>query len=240
MGETLSVSAVANRTVAEVVQGLCGLTARFGIPTEVLAGPEADPERDTLVRPAPSGWTVIFWPELTLFDDSFYQGLSRELEALIAAAEIYDGGSWSHCLAEGGELLDRFSSAPEDHALGLQDEDAEQARRKWRGNAAVIAARLSVPVEVVSPYLVRHASVPHRQALGGLKGALRWLGLSGQRSEQRAIKAFPDDQFELDNCWVFTDFWRRLGIEYSDDPDTSDRCLRLPVDRLEERLLKVP
>src|SRR4051794_38233251 len=54
--ETLSVSAIANRSAEEVAERLCGLTSRCGIPTEVSAGPEAEADRDTLVRPAQGGW----------------------------------------------------------------------------------------------------------------------------------------------------------------------------------------
>jgi hypothetical protein len=35
--------------------------------------------------------------------------------------------------------------------------------------------------------------------------------------ENHMGKAFADDEFELSNFWVFTDFWRRVGISYPAD-----------------------
>jgi hypothetical protein len=38
-------------------------------------------------------------------------------------------------------------------------------------------------------------------------------------------KVFPDDEYRLENIWVFVDFWRRLGISYAGEP--GDRELRI-------------
>ncbi|MEV4535911.1 hypothetical protein AB0J82_19015 [Asanoa sp. NPDC049518] len=38
-----------------------------------------------------------------------------------------------------------------------------------------------------------------------------------EEEEEEGAKAFPDDQFTLDDAWVFVDFWRRLGITYPSD-----------------------
>jgi hypothetical protein len=43
-------------------------------------------------------------------------------------------------------------------------------------------------------------------------------------------RAFPDDEFELDDAWVFVDFWRRLGPRYPDETTSHARALRLAPD----------
>src|SRR5947209_6329319 len=98
MGETLAVSAVRGRSVGEVVQGICTLTAGVGIVAEVFDGSEADPAQDTIVSPAPKGWTIVAWPASVLLDERFYRELSRDLGSLVSTAEIYDGDSWGHTL----------------------------------------------------------------------------------------------------------------------------------------------
>jgi hypothetical protein len=40
-------------------------------------------------------------------------------------------------------------------------------------------------------------------------------------------KAHADDQFALGDFWVFTDFWRRLGIVYPTPPQGLTKVLRL-------------
>jgi hypothetical protein len=43
----------------------------------------------------------------------------------------------------------------------------------------------------------------------------------------RVGKAFPDDEYDHDNPWVFTDFWRRGGISYPADTSAAVHALRL-------------
>lgn len=235
MGETIAVSAVRNRSVDEVVQGICTLADRFGIAADALDGREADPEHDTVVRPTQNGWTIIFWPELNLFDAVFYQGLSQALGCLISTADIYDGGSWSHILVENGRLLDRFSSCPADHASAPHEN--ERMRREWRGDAEVIAAHLNVTPDAIRPYLVHREIQAPRRTRGGLQAALQWMGLTGRQDLPSTTKAFPDDEYTLDDCWVFVDFWRRLGISYPGEESLSEKCVRFPGELLQERLL---
>ena len=40
-------------------------------------------------------------------------------------------------------------------------------------------------------------------------------------------KVAADDEFDIDNFWVFTDFWKRLGILYPDDMSQWQKRIRL-------------
>ena len=40
-------------------------------------------------------------------------------------------------------------------------------------------------------------------------------------------RAYDADEFELGDFWVFTDFWRALGITYPDPPSGSEFVVRL-------------
>jgi hypothetical protein len=73
----------------------------------------------------------------------------------------------------------------------------------------VIAEALGVPAASVAPYLIP----PYSSGLFGW-----WM---------RRRKPFPDDQCTLADVWVFTDFWRRLGIPYP-ETEAPTRSVRLP------------
>jgi hypothetical protein len=78
--------------------------------------------------------------------------------------------------------------------------------RAWSGHPQRVARVIGVPASVVAPYLVARA-----------RG-----------------KAFPDDRFQRDNYWVFTDLWRRLGIVYPERPNRYVRVLRVGSDFLDK------
>jgi hypothetical protein len=40
------------------------------------------------------------------------------------------------------------------------------------------------------------------------------LGLPADLDLGSLPKAHPDDRYDLCDCWVFVDFWRRVGITY--------------------------
>lgn len=46
-------------------------------------------------------------------------------------------------------------------------------------------------------------------------------------ADAAGVKAFPDDEFELDSPWVFVDFWRRFGPHHPEDLSTCAARLRL-------------
>ena len=111
-------------------------------------------------------------------------------------------------LLRDGVVLDRFASMP-----SYFTEDAgeiERLRAKYLGNAEVIADTVGCPVEQLALYLVHVDEEEVEDDDEGFDDVEPELG-----------KAYPDDEFELDNPWVFVDFWRRFGPRYPDDMTSS-------------------
>ena len=165
-------------------------------------GAQPNESTDALVFSAVNSWTRVLWPtSFNAHDFPAARALSRSLDTVASTINVYDGDCWSHGLFVNGEEVDRFCSVPE-----LQVEDAadiEAARKQWAGRPSVVAARLGCAVETCARYLVH---IPED-------------GLPGQ-------KAFPSDESELDDFWVFTDFWHAAGIEYP-DPERHEMVLKI-------------
>lgn len=150
---------------------------------------EIDPADDVSAFGSVNGWTVVLWPEyFNIHDVAAVADMSGRLGVLASTVHTYDGDYWAHRLFRSGVELDRFASVP-----GYFAEDPNELlalEQRWAGNAMVVAEAVGCPVGQVAPYLVH---VP--------------AGADG-----RAGKAFADDEFPIDDMWVFVDFWRRLGI----------------------------
>jgi hypothetical protein len=123
---------------------------------------------------------------------------------LASAIHVYDSDYWAHSLFGAGVRLDRFASRPGYFAESYSETQAIAA--SWRGNAEVLASAFGVDAALIGAYL---------QYVDSPDGA--------------PSKALPDDRFDLDDFWVFTDFWSRAGITYPDDMSAYERVLRLPA-----------
>lgn len=170
-------------------------------------GIEADPTDEhgddlVAVHPPENGWTVVAWP-MPVVAASLGGWLSRELGAQVSAIDVYDGDYWQHVAFYKGEVRDRFSSVP-DH-FATDPATAERLRREWAGDVSVLVDFFDRPRSAIAPYLVRAA--------------------------EAAGPAFPGDEFDLDDVWVFVDFWRKLGITYP-DPGVPLHHLRLDAEAL--------
>jgi hypothetical protein len=110
-------------------------------------------------------------------------------------------------------FLDRFATMPD----YFTDDPTEVARltAKYAGRPAVVAEAVGLPVEQIAPYLV-HVITEDGEDEDGY-----------YVTEPEMGKAFPDDEFDLDDAWVFVDFWRRLGIGYASDVRAYAARLRL-------------
>jgi hypothetical protein len=151
-------------------------------------------------------WAVVLWPEhFNVHDVPACARLSADLGTLVSAIHTFDGDYWVHNVFRDGERLDRFASMP--------DYFTDTGATRWAGDPARVAAAFGRAPEQVAPYYV-HQSV---------------------HAEEPAGKAFGDDEFDLDNMWVFADLWRRLGIAYPEDMGATAACLRL-AEGWEDRL----
>ncbi len=164
-------------------------------------GAEAEPatdDGDVSIWPADQGWTVVVWP-MGVAAAGVGGWLSRELGCQVSAVDVYDGDFWQHVAFYKGEVRDRFCSVP-DHFTD-DEATARRLRAEWAGDVAKLVDFFDRPSSAIEPYLV---------PAGGASGP-----------------AFPSDEFDLDDVWVFVDFWRKLGITFTDEG------VRLCHDRLD-------
>jgi len=189
MGLFLAASAFRDRDVDQVTAALEGFLAEHGWSTD--EGPR--PEDEVRLFAPVDGWTVVLWPPYFIGPDSVAaRELSSALDTVASTVHIYDSDYWAHRLFRAGEELDRSASTPAYWADS--EEEAARLRTAWTGDAAVVATAVGGAAEHLTPYL-----------------------MPLEDTDEPPGKAFEDDQFELDDPWVFVDFWRRLGIAYPAD-----------------------
>ncbi|MEV6243064.1 hypothetical protein [Lentzea sp. NPDC051838] len=206
MGEFVAASAFKTADVIAVVAAVSGFVAAHSSPAARVEAAEPVTADEVQIYPPANGWTVVLWPNYFI-EVAAAEHMSRELGVLTSTARIYDGDYWTHSLLRDGETLDRFASIPDYFA---EDEDEAAAlATKYAGKPEVIADATGCPVEQVAPYLVHIEEDEEGD------------------DEPDRVKAFPDDEFELDSAWVFVDFWRRFGPRYPDDVSASAARLRL-------------
>lgn len=164
---------------------------------------------DALIYVQDDGWIIVLWPEyFNVCDVPMVSHLSNALQVLASHVHSYDGDYWTHHLIERGTILDRFASIPSYFAES--EAEAKESRRIWAGSADLISQRFGIPASIIAPYLV------HLNPSGPIMGKVR-----------------REDQFELSNWWVFTDFWGHLGIRYPKDMGSFRLMVRLDSSFLE-------
>jgi len=198
MGLFLAVTAFKDASPRLVVDHLLALTADYGIEAalvetgskpKIRTSPVFDDFVDVLFYQPDPSWTVLLWPQyFHLYDVPVGRELSSRLSTLVSTVHIYDSAYWAHSIFAAGQCLDRFASRP-DRAAGTVDPLA--IRQKWRGQPGVLAEVLGITPAVIAPYLV-HMDL----------------------ADPGSAKAYEDDRYSLADFWVFTDFWRKLGINY--------------------------
>jgi hypothetical protein len=203
MGHFLAASAFRGQSVGQVSEQVAAYISANGLKCSELTGHSVNEATDILLYDPVRSWTIVIWPShFNIHDVPLCLAVSRSVGAVAATVNVYDGDFWSFEAFADGRLIDQC--APRADYFAEDDASAERLRALWRGNPAAVADLAGVPVEIVAPYY-------------------RYLSADDQPG-----KAFPDDQFPLEEFWVFTDLWRRLGITYPADPDSFVHRLRLP------------
>jgi hypothetical protein len=216
MGEFVAASAFQTDRVDQVQEAVEGFFAEHQWPAH-RTGLGTAASDDVLIFAPVNGWTVVLWP--TYFSDvPAAEFVSRALGVLASSAHIYDGDYWGHTLLRGGQVVDRFASMP-DYFTDDAEEVAALART-WAGNPVAVAEAIGCSVADVAPYLVPIV-IDSGEDDDDLDEEPAGFG-----------KALPDDEFDLDNPWVFVDFWRRLGITYPADMTGFANRIRLAANWL--------
>ena len=82
--------------------------------------------------------------------------------------------------------------------------DDFQRMAAFNSEPSRLAATFRISPDVIRPYLADADALPDPEG-----------------------KAYPDDEFPVGDFWVFTDFWRRLGITYPTPGQNLAAILRL-------------
>jgi hypothetical protein len=189
VGNFLAVTAVRDLSAQAVAQAIAEYARRHGLDASVLNGnPGVDSQRAGVFAPV-NGWTTVLWPPyFNIHDIGAASALSDATQTLVSTMHVYDDEYWVHVLVRAGVVLDRFASRPT--YFDPAREDAERLRARFAGDADVTADAVGDEADRLRPYF-RHLT---DDAAGG--------------------RAFPDDEFDLDDTWVIADVWRRMGITY--------------------------
>ncbi|GIF70961.1 hypothetical protein [Asanoa siamensis] len=212
MGEFIAVSAFQTDDPGRVLNSVTSFFAAHGWPAEQVPGDGPQTDNDVLGFVPHGGWSVVLWPGY-FSDLAAVEFVSRELGVVGSTVRIHDGDYWSHSLLRDGAFLDRFASMPDYFTDDRREIDRLVA--KFAGQPAVVAAATGCAVEEIAPYLIHiDLSVDEDDE-------------SFDEPEPELGRAFPDDEYELHDPWVFVDFWRRIGIRYPADSSAPVWRLRL-------------
>ncbi len=202
MGHFLAVSAFKNQTVEVVASSIAAYAGEYGVTCDLNPDSNYNSKTDATIFAPDNGWTIVLWPEyFNIHNIEVCRELSLRMHCIVSTIHVYADDYWTHVLFDQGRLLDRFASMPNCFA---DDAKAPGLRQRWAGNADVISQALSLSASQISPYLV---------TIGDTE-----MG-----------KAFPEDEHELTNFWVFTDFWAKIKIHYPED--MGRYALRLRLDK---------
>jgi hypothetical protein len=175
------------------------------------------PKTDALIFEQQNEWRVILWPEyFNVHDFAICQAMSERLQTLVSTVHVYDDDYWAHGMFQNGVLIDKFCSIADYFAK--EDASARVLLEDWRGNADKVADAIGVTSGTVSRYMVSLSPRSQTRRLFGLLS----------RTSPPSGKAYADDTCPIDDFWVFTDFWRRLGIIYPENMSSWALLLRFP------------
>jgi len=206
MGYFLATTAFRSNSVPETAQAISEYLLLHGVQHDILSSPQTrDNSTDALVFAPQNQWVVVLWPNyFNLHDFPLAAAVGKTRPWLISTIHVYDSDYWEHFAVQGTEELHSFCSRP-----GFWAEEPLELERvaKFRPDPQRFAAAVNVPGSLLQPYLV-----------------------DADALSDEGAKAHSEDQFPLDDFWVFTDFWRRAGIVYPDPPGNPASVLRLSKD----------
>ena len=203
MGHFLTVTAFRSDSVPETARAISEFLLAHEVKHDVLASvPSVNDETDALLFAAPNQWVIVLWPGgFNVHDFPLASEIGRSRPWLISTVHVYDGDFWEHLAVQGPEQLHSYCSSP-----GYWGDVPSELERLagFQPDPGRFEAAANASSGVLRPYLVDAQSLTGDDA-----------------------KAHADDEFTLDNFWVFTDFWRRVGIIYPDTPENPAMVVRM-------------
>ncbi len=193
MSEFMAVSAFKTDSTDRVVAAISQHLKTYGVRSAFVSTmPGPNDRTDAQVYLPVSGWTVVLWPEyFNTHDFRLVRDVAATTNWLISSVHVYDSQYWEHLCLVGIRELQVYNSQPS-FWKSESPEDFERISN-YESDPSRLALQIGVPVRDIEAYFVPADAL-----------------------DDPKMKAYADDECALGNFWVFTDFWRRIGITYPD------------------------
>ena len=153
---------------------------------------EPNEKSHAILFPQANGWCVVIWPRyFNIHDVPLAKTISEKYSLLVSTVNVYDGDYWCHYLFNAGEEIDAYCSIP--NYWAESESESEDSINKFKGNPELVAQYMGIEKTNIEGY--------YQHLL----------------EDKEYGKVYSEDESELDDFWVFTDFWNKLGIEYPAD-----------------------
>jgi len=207
MGYFLAVTAIKTDSVEDIIATTIDYMTTYDLSTEIVNDLDnLDYKRDAQIYKTVAGWTVILWPEFfNVHDFPFARSIAASKGCLSSTVHVYDSEYWEHLACSGDTELHIFCSWPSYWKEAAPDEYREILG--YEDDPSRLAAVLNLDPATIQPYFV-----------------------AIDRLDDPETKADHEDEFALSNFWVFTDFWRKMGIVYPTPSEGLIALLRLGHD----------
>lgn len=220
MGEFLAVTAFRTADAEALYAAAARYFSDNGHPAQRVEpiGPQELSADDAVVHDPVESWTVVTWPRY-MQDGPAVEAITAALSTTASSIRVYDGDYWVHRLVEHGRTLDRYASMPDYFADDPGSEQTARLAAEWAGHPDILAAALGVSAADIVPYFMQAPPLGDDD--------------DTEEPDEAWGKAFPNDEYDRSDIWVFTDFWRRIGVPYpqmnpTEGVKTLTRVLRLP------------
>jgi hypothetical protein len=186
MGMFLSMSGVVGASSADVLAALKAFAAQKSLVCELAEGSPGE-SGIGIISGGNDSCTVLY-PEDFLDWDQASEHLSAALSKPVFSFHIHNGDLWMYVLFHEGQPVDRFNPVPAYWEEHLPQEELDL----WRGNAELVSQLVpSVAAEAIAKYLIT------------------W-----DLEDMTTSKAYPEDEFPINDCWQVSDFMKKLGLDY--------------------------
>lgn len=201
MGNFIEVTAFGSKDPHKIAKAITVNLTQEGVEASVQnTSVDLDTRRHAPLYADDGDWTVVYWPRWFPYADlALGQTLSEQLSISVSHISVHDGDYWTHVFHDSGECIDDFFSVPDYWG------DPYDPVPEFGGNPEGVANCLGIEVEDIRLYY-RHMSVD-----------FEYNG-----------KAYKDDKSELEDFWVFVDFWRKLGIRTAPNFKVASLLIDIP------------
>jgi hypothetical protein len=192
MGLFLSLSGVIGAESDEVKKAMSSFAQNQSGGFDLTAASTNEPNIGVITRSGSN--TTVMYPDGFFEWDEVSKDISEKLGKTVFSFHIHDGDLWMFVLFQSGKEIGHFNPVPE-----YWEKLSPQEKEKWRGDASLIAGLVpTVSADSIARYFVE------------------W-----DLEDESLEKAYPDDEFNINDCWQMCDFMKKVGFAYPIGDDGS-------------------